>query len=169
MARSEVLVALERQYALALAKYEVAEHAIEGVIGLKAVGEADARVQVEKRKLKVKMERITYLIRVQVDPEWEPGHIRPIHQKKNPSRQGEISKAAYRVLKTATGPLRVREIAHLVAPQIGVDNADHLQINRLHNAINDTLNRRLKDDMVVHDSGTPKRWSIKQRRWQAAA
>lgn len=171
MARSPILVSLERHYALALGKFEIAEHAIEDVIGLKAVIEADARIQIEKKKLKVKMDRIAYLIRVQVDPDWEPGHIRPIHLRNKSRRQGEVSKAAYRVLKEAPSPLRVREIAHLIAPEVGADNADYIQMNRLASALDSALNRRLEDGMVTHDGGTPKRWSFRplDARRQASA
>lgn len=157
----EIRVALERDYALALGRYENAERAIETVVGLAAIEAADRRITAEKKILREKMERLTYLLRAQVDPEWDPGSVRPIQPRKTSERQGEISKAAYRVLKSATGPLRVREIAHLVAPQVGIDKADYLQINKLHYAIDGALNRRLKDGMVVHDEGTPKRWSFK--------
>lgn len=161
MGRSHFLVAMERQYAIALGWFEVTEHAAETVVGLKALIEADARVTAEKRRLKEKMERIALQIRTQCDLEWEPGHIRPIKPRRRSDRQGEISKAAYRVMKASNEPLRVREIAHLVAPQLGVDNADYLKINRLHSAIDGTLNARLKEGMVVHDGGTPKRWSVR--------
>jgi hypothetical protein len=98
MARCEILIAVERHYAVALGKYEVAEHAIEGVVGLKAVIEADARIRVEKKTLKVKMDRITYLIRAQVDPDWEPGHIRPVQPHKCVDRTGPVSRTAYGAL-----------------------------------------------------------------------
>jgi hypothetical protein len=160
MARSEILVSLERHYALALGRYENAERAIEPVVGLKAVVAEDERIQAEKKKLKEKMERITYLIRVQIDPDWEPGHIRPVIPKVNKNRQGKIARAAYKVLKEAKEPLRVREIAHRVAIEMGLEKPDHLQINKLDSAIHGTLTNRLKDGMVVHDGGTPKRWSI---------
>jgi hypothetical protein len=163
MARSEILISLERQYAIALGHFEVAEHAIEPVIGLKAVIAEDARIQVEKKKLKLKMERLAHLIKVQVDPDWHPGHIRPIQPRKRSDRRGEVSKAAYRVLKTATTPMRVREIAHLVAAQLGMENPHYTEINKLDSLIHVTLNGRLKDDMVMHDGGTPKRWSVKPR------
>lgn len=161
MSRPEVLVALERDYAIALGKYENAERAIETVIGLAAIEAADRRITAEKKILREKMERITSLIRHQVDPEWDAGHVRPIQPRAKSERHGEVSKAAYRVLKSAGGPLRVREIAHLVAAQLGVDSADYRQINRLDSLISTTLNRRLKDDMVVNDGGAPRRWSIK--------
>lgn len=159
MSRPEVLVALERDYAIALGKYENAERAIETVIGLTAIEAADRRITAEKKILREKMERITGLIRLQVDPEWEPGHIRPIQPRAKSERHGEVSKAAYRVLKSAGGPLRVREIAHLVAPQLGVDSSDYRQINRLDSLISTTLVRREKDGMVFHDGGKPRRWS----------
>jgi hypothetical protein len=167
----EILASLERQYAITLGHYEVAEHAVEPLVGLKAVIAEDDRIQARKRILREKMDRITYLLRVQVDPEWEPGHVRPIYQKRRLGGKSYIAKAAYRVLKAAEEPLRVREIAHLVAPMVGLDKPDNAAMARLHSAIDWTLNARLKDDMVFNDGGTPKRWSFKppMARWRKVA
>ena len=161
MTKPYFVVAMERQYAIALGRYETAEHAVETVVGLKGVIAADLRIASQKRALTEKMERISLQIRLQYDPEWEPGHIRPIQPRGKYRPKGEISTAVYRVLKGATQPMRLREIAHLVAPQVGIENADYLQINKLGAVVNGTLQRRLKDGMVVHDGGAPMRWSIK--------
>ena len=166
MARSQVLIALERQYAIALGKYQTAELATETIVGLAALEEADRRITAEKKILREKMERIASSIRHQVDPGWQPGHIRPKHLKRTYKPQGSISKAAYKVLRNAKGPLKVHEIAHQVASGLGVDNDDSQQIDRLAAAIYNALQGRLKDDMVEHDNGSPRHWWIKKPQWK---
>ena len=163
MTGSPILLSLERQYAIALGQYKVAEHAIEAVVGLKAVVAEDRRIQARKKALQAKMDHIAYLIRVQVDPAWEPGHVRALRSRQNVGRQGYIAKAVYRVLKNADSPLKVREIVYLILPLIDVEKPDTLQLDRVHSAVNGILIARLKQDMVFHDGGKPMRWSVKPR------
>lgn len=159
---NEIRASLERQYAIALGHFEAAERAVETIVGLKAMIEADARITAEKKKLREKMDRIAHLLRVQVDPDWEPGHIRPIRPRKTVRRQGALSIAAYKALKVAKAPLKTREIANLIAPELGVAPSDYRQINRIDVAVRAALLARAKDGMVVLHEGSPARWSIKR-------
>jgi hypothetical protein len=72
----QFLVAVERKYALALGRYDAAEHATEVIGGVKALAEADLRIRAEKKKLKAEMERIAASIRSVCDPEWTPGQLK---------------------------------------------------------------------------------------------
>lgn len=118
----ESLVALERDYRIVMSKYERAELATATIVGVKMVAEADRRIQAEKRVLREKMDKIDYLIRLQVDPEWTPHHLTPLHVRTR-KRKGSISKEAYTVWRAATEPLKTREIAHLAASALGVTYA----------------------------------------------
>ena len=70
MDHAHFLVALERKYAIALGHYEVAEHATETIVGLKALAQADGRIQAERKRLNAEMERIADAIRRVVDRAW---------------------------------------------------------------------------------------------------
>lgn len=159
-----ILVQLERDYAIALSQYERAEEATETIVGRKALEEADRQIIARRKALKEKMERISYLIRAQVDPEWTPGHIRPHHVRKT-ERRGGIAKAAYKVLKAAAEPLKTREIARLVAPVLGVDPSDLKAIMRLDVAIHSTLTARHSEGEVERIEGPPVRWRVRPRKW----
>lgn len=164
MTRPHVVIELERQYAVALSRYERAELATETIVGMKALAEADRRIQALKKVLTEKMDRIDYLIRIQHDPEWDRSKIQPLHIPK-PGRRGEIAKAAYKVLKAAKEPMTVREIAHAVAPTLEVDKANYREINKLHSAIDGSLQRRLKEDEVEKIEGKPNRWAVRCKVW----
>nr|WP_315053376.1 hypothetical protein [uncultured Brevundimonas sp.] len=89
--RHEIRLALERDYRICLGEYERAEMPTETIIGLKALEKADRAIQARKRVLKEKMEHIDYLLRLQVDAEWTPHHLTPLHPRK-PRRRGSIAK-----------------------------------------------------------------------------
>lgn len=158
----EILVKLERDYRIAMSKYERAELPTETIVGVKMVAAADQRIQAEKRVLKEKMEKIDYLIRLQVDPEWTPHHLTPLHERA-PRRRGSISKEAYKVLRAATEPLSTREVALLAAPALGVDPADSRAISRISAAIATSLNDRHDEDAVERLDGRPIRWRARSR------
>ena len=160
----EIRVALERDYALALGAYETADQAAETVVGLAALTAADKAITARKRVLTEKLVRLDYLLRAQVDPQWTPYHLKPIHPKTG-SRRGAIAKAAYRVLKNAKEPMKVREIAHAAADILGVDRTDFRAINRLDSAIHGMLKKRLAEGAVLADAGKPTRWSVPDRKW----
>lgn len=149
---------LERDYRICMSRYERAELATETIVGLKALAEADRRIQAERRVLKEKMERLDYLLRLQVDPLWNPDHLTPLHRHRT-GRQGAISKAAYRVLKSAIEPMPVRAVARLVAAELGVE-ATEREINRLDVAIHGSMKRRLADGEVEKVDGRPTRWRV---------
>lgn len=160
----EILVKLERDYAITMSRYERAELATETLVGLKALEAADRRIQAERKVLQEKMERISYLIRLQVDPEWTPDHIRPLHVPKR-ERRGEIAKHAFKVLKASSEPMKVREITHAVAPILGVDPKDHRAIDKLHSAVDGSLQRRLAEGEVEKIEGKPTRWRVLCKKW----
>lgn len=162
---SLILVKLERDYRICMSRHERAELATETIVGVEMVAAADRRIQAERRVLKEKMEKIDYLIRIQVDPEWTPHHLTPLHVHK-PGRQGAISKAAYQVLKASAVALTTREIARLAAPMLGVKlNGNEREIARIDSAIAGTLLKRSKDGMVEIIEGKPRRWLAPRREW----
>lgn len=164
---NEIRVKLERDYAIALSRYERAEMATETVVGLAALKAADARIIAERKVLREKMERLSYLLRLQVDPEWTDAHIRPLHVRTS-DRQGQISKAAYRVLRAATEPLKTREVARLVAPMLGVEMVER-EIKRIDIAIYSAFKRRLEEGTIERIEGPPVRWFTQPRKWARPA
>lgn len=168
MSTSHFFTEMERQYAVLLGRYQVAEHATETIVGLKALTEADARISKERRGLQQKMDRIVVQIQGQCDPDWTPDHIRPVVERTQNDRRGEISKAAYKVLKGAPRPLKTREIAHAVAPLLGLVEPDEREMARIDVAIYTAMKRRLKEGMVVCE-GKPIQWSIKRQTWRPRA
>lgn len=160
----EIRVKLERDYRICMSRYERAELATETIVGVKALAAADLRIQAKRRVLKEKMEKLDYLLRLQVDPEWTPHHLTPLHVYER-RRKGSISKEAYRVLKASRVPLKTREIAHLVAPALGVDRNDHRAICRISSSISSTLIDRYKEGSVERIDGKPIRWRVPYTRW----
>jgi len=163
----EFLLAAERKYAIALGRYEVAEHAVETLVGLKAIEEADLRIQRERAKLKTEMERIAGTIRRLSDPDWTPDHIRPLQLLKSPRRAGEVSKLTYRIMREEKPSHTTNELAHKVAAKLGV--ADSRQIARLRSAIHNALDSRATAGQVIKEPTKPIRWSIKPRELRASA
>jgi hypothetical protein len=161
--KHDIRVKLERDYAITLSEYERAELATETIVGLAALEAADKRIQAKRRVLKEKMARLDYLLRLEVDPEWTPHHIKPLHTFKR-ERQGEISKATFRVLKSAKEPLRTREIARLVAADLGVAMEER-QISKVGAAVYGALKSRLKTGEVQQIADTPVRWLAVKRKW----
>lgn len=168
MSKSLFFVAMERQYALALGQYETAEQAIETIVGLKALEAADAKITAKKRALREKMDRISLQIRLQCDPEWDPGTVRPIVQRSKHDARGDISKAAYKVLKQAKEPMKARELARAAMPLLGITNPDEKETARVSTAIHLSMQRRLKEGLVTCE-GRPARWAAKRWRTGAAA
>lgn len=161
---NEIRVKLERDYRICMSKYERAELATETIVGVKALAAADLRIQAKRRVLKEQMEKLDYLLRLQVDPEWTPHHLTPLHVYER-RRKGSISKEAYRVLKAARTPLKTHEIAHLVASALGVDRTDHRAISRISSSIASTLTDRHKEGLVERIEGKPIRWRVPYTRW----
>lgn len=162
---SPILVKLEREYAICMSRYERAELAVEPLVGRAMIEAADKRIIAERKVLKEKMDKIDYLIRIQVDPEWTPHHIVPLHAHQK-GRQGQISKAAYRVLKAASGPLSTRQIARLVAPMLGVEvDRNENEISRIDNAVASALKKRCADGMVELIEGKPRCWLVRRKKW----
>ena len=167
--KRDILVRHEREYASCLSRSERADLATETLVGRAMIAEADRRISAERRVLKEKMAHIDYLIRIQVDPEWTPHHIVPLHVHRS-LRQGQIAKAAYAVLKAATEPLTTREIARLAAPMLGVSTENNEDgIRRIDTAIAGTLPKRHADGMVELIDGKPKRWRVQRRKWVSSA
>lgn len=158
----EILKALERDYRLALGEYERAEMPTETIVGMKALAAADRRIQAQKRVLKEKMAKIDYLIRRQVDPEWTPHHLTPLHPRRT-RRRGTIAKAAYQALRRSQEPMTVREITYAIAEEIGVSPKDSQSISKLDAAVTSSLKARLEDGVVEKLEGRPTRWRVKSR------
>lgn len=164
MAKPHVLVALEKQYAVALSRYQRAELATETIVGLKALEEEDRRIQAERRVLQEKMDQITHLIRLQVDPQWTPDHIKPLHERSQ-RRRGSISKLAWKVLRASSEPMKAREITRLIAPQLGVDAADHRAIVRIDSKVHAALKTWLSEGDAEKVDEKPSRWRARCRGW----
>lgn|GEM_PF-2337843 len=164
--RHEIRLALERDYRIALGEYERAEMPTETIIGLKALEKADRAIQARKRVLKEKMEHISYLLRLQVDAEWTPHHLSPLHPRK-PRRRGSIAKAAYQVLRKADEPMKVRDISLAIASDMGIKRADSTAISRLDAAVRTSLKERVSDGVVEEVEGRPTRWRVLSRpKWE---
>ncbi len=159
---NEIRVKLERDYRIAMSKYERAELAVETIVGLKALAEADAAIQARKRVLKEKMERIDYLIRLQVDPEWTPHHLTPLHVRRK-RQKGSIAKAAYQALRKATEPMKVRDVSLAIAPGLNIDPKDSRALSRLDAAIRASFQEAVKDDAVEEVAGRPTRWRVRSK------
>ena len=162
--KHEILVQLERDYRICMSRYERAELAVETIVGAKMVAAADHRIQAERRVLKEKMDKIDYLLRSQVDAEWTPDHLTPLHVPK-PGRRGEIAKQAFKVLKASAEPMKVREITRAIAPILGVDLTDTRAIDKLHSAVDGSLQRRLQDGEVEKIEGKPTTWRVLYKKW----
>jgi hypothetical protein len=163
----EIRAKLERDYAILLSKYERAEIAVETIVGLQALEAADRRIAAQRKVWREKMDKLSYLLRLQVDPEWTDGHIRPLHERKSRAK-GDISKAAYRILKAAREPLKTFEIARLVAPSVGVDQADFRAIAKINSSVSGALTRRADEGMVDRFEGPPIRWAVRPRKWSGS-
>lgn len=157
-------VELERQYAIALSRYQRAELATETIVGVKAVAEADRRICAERRVLQEKMDKIDYLIRLQHDPLWDRHSIAPLHPR-TLRRKGTINKAAYKVLRAAKEPMTCREVARAIAAEFEVDSADYRAINKLDSAIHTDFKRRLEDGDLEKIGEKPSRWRVPCKRW----
>lgn len=167
--RHEIRVALERDYSLALGEYERAEEPAERTVGLKAHAEAARRIEAHKRVLKEKMERLDYLLRLQVDPEWTPYHLEPLYPRKT-RRKGSIAKAAYQTLRRSGEPMTTREISKAIAGAMEVDVSDNGAMNKLDNAVRTSMKERVKDGAVLEIEGRPTRWQLVSRpKWAPSA
>lgn len=164
---NHILAKLERDYRICMSRYERAEMASETVVGLKMLEQADKKIVAERRVLAEKMEKISYLIRVQVDPEWTPGHLSPLHVHRK-AKRGVFANAAYRVLKAAKEPLSVRAIAKLAAVNLGLKPTGS-EMDRLATTIAGCMRRRLVDGDVEKIEGDPVRWQVpcKKSAWVA--
>lgn len=158
----EIRIALERDYRLALGEYERAEMPTETIVGLKALAEADRRIQARKKVLKEKMKRLDYLLRLQVDPEWTPHHLTPLYPRKT-RRKGVIAKAAYQTLRRRNESMTTREISKAIASEMEVDDSDNGAMGKLDSAVRTSMKERVGDGFVVEIEGRPTRWQVVSR------
>lgn len=164
--KHEIRAALERRYSLALGEYERAEMPAEAIVGLKALEAADRSIQARKRVLKEKMGHLDYLLRLQVDPEWTPYHLKPLAPRKT-RRKGSIAKAAYQALRRASEPMKTREISREIAGRLEIDVSDARALNQLDNAVRTSMKERVKDGAVEELEGRPTQWRVLSRsKWE---
>lgn len=162
---NEIRVKLERDYRLALGEYERAEEPAERTVGLKAHAEADRRIQARKRVLREKMERLDYLLRLHVDPEWTPHHLTPLYPRKT-RRKGVIAKAAYQTLRCRNEAMTTREISKAIASEMEVNVNDNGAMGKLDNAVRTSMKERVGDGFVVEIEGRPTRWqAVNRPKW----
>lgn len=159
---NEILAAHERSYRICMSHYERAELAVETIIGVKALAKADEAIQARKRVLKEKMQKLDYLIRSQVDPEWTPHHLTPLHVRRK-RQKGSIAKAAYQALRKATEPMKVRDVSLAIAPGLNIDAKDSRALSRLDAAIRASFQEAVKDDAVEKVAGRPTRWQVRSK------
>lgn len=159
----------ERSYRLALGEYERAEQEIETVVGLKALEAADRRIQARKRVLKEKMDKIDYLLRSLVDPEWTPHHLAPLYPRKT-RRKNSIAKAAFQALRRSKRVMTTREISKAIAGDLDVETADVRAMNKLDAAVRTSMKGRVDDGAVVEVEGRPTGWQALSRpKWAPTA
>lgn len=165
----EIRIAHERSYRLALGEYERAEMPTETIVGLKALAEADRRIQAHKKVLREKMKHLDYLLRSLVDPEWTPHHLTPLHPRKT-RRKGSIAKAAYQALRRSSEPMTTREISKTIGGALQVDTTDQRAVNQLDNAVRTSMKERVGDGAVLEIEGRPTRWQMLSRsKWVPTA
>lgn len=165
----EIRVSLEHDYRLAWGEYERAEQPAERTVGLKAHAEADRQIQARKKVLREKMERLDYLLRLQVDPEWTPHHLTPLHPRKT-RKKGSIAKAAYQTLRRSEEPMTTREISKVIAGALEIDTSDQRAVNQLDNAVRTSMKERVGDGAVLEIEGRPTRWQMLSRsKWAPTA
>lgn len=163
MARQQGLKELEREYALLLGRYETAEIAIEGVVGMAAVEAADRAITAEKAELRDQMDRIAHTIRTKFNHRWQPYHIRPLHPR---VKRGDYSRAGFEVIKTADRPLTTTEITERVALAQGIDRDDLRAFRKLYASIRKSLMQSEKDRALERIDGSPELWQLCEQVWQ---
>ncbi len=167
--KHEIRVALERDYRLAWGEYERADQPAERTVGLKSHDEACSRIQARKQVLKKKMDLLTYLLCLQVDPEWTPHHLTPLHPRKT-RRKGSIAKAAYQALRRSSEPMTTREISKTIGGGLQIDTTDQRAVNQLDNAVRTSMKERVGDGAVLEIEGRPTRWQMLSRsKWAPTA
>lgn len=167
MANPRILAALERDYTRLLGEYEAAEEAIEPIVGLAAIAEADREITARKADLKSRMARISLRIRVEFDAMWTHHHLTPLRPRVRP-RYGQ-TKAAYKALKMAKAPRTAHELAEEIAPQFGLRPSDGRLIAKLASAITVSFKQLLADGQIDSDGGKPIKWTAHVRAWRPAA
>lgn len=164
MGNPRILTALEREYARLLGEYEIAELAIEPIVGLAAVDAADREISARKSALRFKMDQISLQIRVEFDAMWTPHHLTPLKPRRR-RRVGQ-TQAAYKALKMAKAPRTAHELAREIAPQFGIRPGDNRLIAKLASALTASFKRLLDDGQIESDEGRPIRWTAHVRVWR---
>jgi hypothetical protein len=161
MARSNLLIALERQYARLLGRYEVAEQAVETVYGLHAVLAKWDEIESDKKLLKRKMEQVAGTI-MQFDPAWVAERVKPIHPKARFGAVSSISRSALSFMRTEAKPLSIRQISRAVAHKLKMTNPTERDIARIDIAVYGALKTR-QGKTVICEGEKPKLWRLVAR------
>ena len=151
-------------------------HGLESKIG-KLMGELAAKrdevERVEKQaeqlptmrerlwELEMLIEAIETLIRSD-HPDWQRDTINPVRPNVHqiPIKLGNASRIAMDVLRTATEPLTVREIAREVLRREGLDDPNSSTLDKVTNTIGAALKNR-RGTVVESDCLWPARWRVK--------
>jgi hypothetical protein len=115
----------------------------------------------EARRLAESMKHVEAVIRL-FDPAYEIGRIAARRRYKgNPwFKRGTVLRRALDVLRTAEGPLTVREITDRMLKAKGVANAKPDALNDLSNGVRISLRKYEGKGVVTVGEGIPSRWLI---------
>jgi hypothetical protein len=138
MAETHVMSALHRKYAEIIGELRKSENQSEG-----------HRASLEHIEATIKLFK----------PEWTGEGMRP-HKAHKPSRwpkRGAGMKAAFIVLKGATGPLTTREIVLRVLEYHSISEPEYDELKLICSSFNSALTNRVGRGLVLIE-GHPKRW-----------
>lgn len=157
--RKRIIRPLERQYAILRGKFNEVERTVEPIFGVRAILAKWVEIESEKRLLKRRMDQLEGAIR-EYEPSWEGEQVKPIAPR-GPSRAvGTISRRVLAIMRVQRRPMSEREIALIVADQLGMKSPSSREITKIVKAIDSGLNRRLKAGRVRVEGENPKRWSL---------
>jgi len=158
MAVSHVISALTKKYSKLLGEFEFAERQVGDAFGLKAIIAATERSDRRKREIEEQLEALETVIWL-FDPEWDPALAEPNYPRMPHKKPGEISKAAYCVLREAESPMTSREIAKIVAARLGYRELAERDLARIDSAVYTAFAARVGKTIRIADQH-PRRWAL---------
>ena len=146
---------LERKYAHLLGDLAAVERQIEDIVGLPAIIAATDLIDRRKAEINEKLEAIETVIWL-FDESWDPANVTPIPPRSAKRKTGEISRAAYGILRESPIPLSTRDVAKRVAEQFGVEG--EREVASIDSAVAGAFTKRLGRGLYLHE-GIPRRWA----------
>lgn len=151
---------LEDRYAKLLGELKVVEMQAESAVGLKAIVEAEERIDREKIEIRHRMDQIRANIRSLYDADWEPFLLAPKLPKPK-EKYPLVGRRAYAILRKHGGWMKPQELAHLVMAEMGVE-PDYRLANKFAVTIRGGLTQRVREGWA-EKRGEPAEYRIKLR------